>query len=171
MTGERPAQTGNSQERRAHTNSEERFLLFFLDQEEFGISIGKIKEIIGMMPFTPIPRTPDFVKGVINLRGEVVPVVDLRLKFGIKAAPYGQRACIVVTRVGIGEEAVSMGVVVDAVNEVANLKPEEVDATPDFGVRLDTSYILGLAKTATKVRILLDIDKVLAERDWAGLAV
>ena len=140
---------------------EGKYLTFRLAEEEFGISILKVKEIIGLMPFTPIPRTPDFIKGVINLRGKVIPVVDLRLKFGMEPQAYTERTCIVVVQIQSGRGQTSMGMVVDAVNEVANVKAEEVEQTPNFGVSLDTAYILGLAKTGEQVRILLDIDRVL----------
>ncbi len=143
--------------------TEGKYLTFHLAEEEFGIGILKVKEIIGMMPFTPIPRTPEFVKGVINLRGKVIPVIDLRLKFGMDSVPYDDRTCIVVVEVCGGESSTSIGIVVDAVNEVANVKGEEVEATPSFGISLDTAYILGMAKCADNVRILLDIDRVLGE--------
>jgi purine-binding chemotaxis protein CheW len=140
---------------------EGKYLTFHLADEEFGIGILKVKEIIGMMSFTPIPRTPEFVKGVINLRGKVIPVIDLRLKFGMDSVPYNERTCIVVAQVKASEGTTSIGIVVDAVNEVANVKGEEVEATPSFGVSLDTDYILGMAKSGDNVRILLDIDRVL----------
>ncbi|MFH1033753.1 MAG: chemotaxis protein CheW [Pseudomonadota bacterium] len=140
---------------------EGKYLTFHLAQEEFGIGILKVKEIIGLMPFTPIPRTPDFIKGVINLRGRVIPVVDLRLKFGMEPDPYTERTCIVVVQIQTGQGQTSLGMVVDAVNEVANVKQEEVEPTPSFGVNLETAYILGLAKSGQNVRILLDIDRVL----------
>ena len=140
---------------------EGKYLTFHLGREEFGIAILKVREIIGLMPFTPIPRTPEFVKGVINLRGKVIPVVDLRLKFGMEPEAYSERTCIVVVQIQAGQDQTSMGMVVDAVNEVANVKQEEVEPTPSFGVSLDTQYILGLAKDGQNVRILLDIDRVL----------
>ncbi len=140
---------------------EGKYLTFHLAREEFGIAILKVREIIGLMSFTPIPRTPEFVKGVINLRGKVIPVVDLRLKFGMEPASYSERTCIVVVQIQAGQDQTSMGMVVDAVNEVANVKQEEVEPTPSFGVSLDTQYILGLAKDGQNVRILLDIDRVL----------
>ncbi len=149
---------------------EGKYLTFRLGDEEFGIAILKVREIIGMMSFTPIPRTPDFVKGVINLRGKVIPVIDLRLKFGMESIPYDDRTCIVVVEVGFGEGATSIGIVVDGVDEVANVKSEEVEATPSFGVSLDTAYILGMAKSGEKVRILLEIDRVLGEDEMAMLS-
>jgi purine-binding chemotaxis protein CheW len=149
---------------------EGKYLTFHLAEEEFGIGILKVKEIIGMMAFTPIPRTPQFVKGVINLRGKVIPVIDLRLKFGMEEIPYADRTCIVVVQVRATEGETPIGIVVDSVNEVANVKEEEVEATPSFGVSLDTAYILGMAKTGEAVRILLDIDKVLDSEDIDVLA-
>ncbi len=149
---------------------EGKYLTFHLAEEEFGIGILKVKEIIGMMPFTPIPRTPEFVKGVINLRGKVIPVIDLRLKFGMDSIPYDDRTCIVVAQVRAVEGTTSIGIVVDAVNEVANVKAEDVEPTPSFGISLDTAYILGMAKSGEAVRILLDIDRVLGEDDMALLS-
>jgi purine-binding chemotaxis protein CheW len=148
---------------------EGKYLTFTLAEEEFGIGILKVREIIGMMAFTPIPRTPGFVKGVINLRGRVIPVIDLRLKFGMDSQAYDERTCIVVVQVQGLEGVSSIGIVVDAVNEVTNVKEEEVESTPSFGVSLDTAYILGLAKSGDNVRILLDIDRVLGGEELALL--
>ncbi len=147
-----------------------KYLTFLLDGEEYGIRILKIKEIIGMIPITIVPRTPSFIKGVINLRGKVMPVVDLRLKFGMNEMTYTDRTCIIVVEVGIPRAAFLMGIVVDAVSEVLNIKGEEIEDAPAFGTKLDTDYILGLAKTDGHVRILLDIDKVLHPNDGEVLA-
>ena len=142
-------------------NSEGKYLTFSLDREEYGIGILKIKEIIGMMEITPVPKTPDFVKGVINLRGKVIPVIDLRLRFGMSEDDYTERTCIIVVEVEGQIGTILMGIVVDAVSEVMNIKGEDIEQTPNFGTKLNTEYILGMAKTDGKVRILLDIDKVL----------
>lgn len=147
-----------------------KYLTFLLDGEEYGIRIPKIKEIIGMMPITVVPRTPNFIKGVINLRGKVMPVVDLRLKFGMNAMTYTDRTCIIVVEIGIPKAASLMGIVVDAVSEVLNIKEEDIEDAPAFGTKLETDYILGLAKTEGHVRILLDIDKVLLANDGRVLA-
>ncbi len=144
---------------------EGKYLTFTLDGEEYGIGILKIKEIIGMMPVTVVPKTPAFLKGVINLRGKVIPVVDLRLKFGMNEMAYTDRTCIIVVEIGTGKGTVLMGIVVDAVSEVLNIKGEDIEETPTFGAKLDTDYILGLAKTDGHVKILLDINKVLNEDD------
>lgn len=140
---------------------------FSIGDEEFGVDILSVQEIIRMMDITKVPRAPDFVEGVINLRGKVIPVVDLRLKFGMEPEAYSERTCIVVVQIQAGQDQTSMGMVVDAVNEVANVKQEEVEPTPSFGVSLDTAYILGLAKSGGQVRILLDIDRVLGAEEIA----
>jgi purine-binding chemotaxis protein CheW len=145
---------------KAITHREGKYLTFTLAGEEYGIGILKVKEIIGMMPVTTVPRTPVFVKGVINLRGKVIPVADLRLKFGMEEKAYSERTCIIVVEIG-GAGAVLIGIVVDAVSEVLNIKENDIEDTPDFGTRLDTGYILGMAKVNGGVKILLDIDRVL----------
>ncbi len=144
------------------TLREGKYLTFSLGGEEYGIGILKVKEIIGMMPITPVPQTPHFVKGVINLRGKVIPVIDLRLKFGMEAIPYNERTCIIVVETaGSGSSYLMMGLVVDSVSEVMNIKEEDIEDSPAFGTRLSTEYILGMAKAGDSVKILLDIDRVL----------
>ena len=144
---------------------EGKYLTFCLAGEEYGISILKVKEIIGMMPITTVPRTPGFIKGVINLRGKVIPVVDLRLKFELETADYTERTCIIVVEIANGRGASQMGIVVDAVSEVLNIKAAELEETPAFGTKLDTDYILGLAKAGGGVKIVLDIDRVLISEE------
>lgn len=146
-----------------------KYLTFTLDEEEYGIGILKVKEIIGMMPITSVPRTPAFVKGVINLRGKVIPVMDLRVKFDMAAIPYTERTCIIVVEIDDEEGIVLMGIVVDAVSEVLNIQEEEIEETPAFGTKLDTDYILGMAKTGGSVKILLNIDRVLSTEELSGL--
>jgi purine-binding chemotaxis protein CheW len=149
---------------------EAKYLTFTLVDEEYGISILKIKEIIGMMPITSIPQTPDFIKGVVNLRGKVIPVIDLRLRFGLEATDYTERTCIIVVEISSVEKSVVMGVVVDSVSEVLNIKAENMEETPAFGTQLNTDYILGMAKKEADVMIILDIDKVITsdEMDMLG---
>jgi purine-binding chemotaxis protein CheW len=139
-----------------------KYLTFSLAREEYGISILKVKEIIGMMSITSVPRTPEFVKGVINLRGKVIPVVDLRLKFKMESIPYSERTCIIVVEIDSRSETVLIGIVVDAVSEVLNIMDENIEETPAFGTKLDTQYISGMAKVGAGVKILLNIDKVLS---------
>lgn len=146
---------------RAMTDREGKYLTFSLAGEEYGIGILKVKEIIGMMAVTTVPRTPPHVKGVINLRGKVIPVVDLRLKFGMEAMAYTERTCIVVVEIGDRGRSILIGIVVDSVSEVLNIKSGDIEDTPTFGAKLETDYILGMAKINGGVKILLDIDKVL----------
>lgn len=146
-----------------------KYLTFFLEKEEYGIGILKVKEIIGMMPITSIPGTPDFVKGVINLRGKVIPVMDLRLKFSMEAIPYSDRTCIIVVEIESQDSTVLMGIVVDAVSEVIYIDKDQIEETPAFGAKLDTDYILGMAKMEDSVKILLNIDMVLSTEEITGL--
>lgn len=148
---------------------EGKYLTFMLASEDYGIGILKIKEIIGMMPITSVPQTPSFVKGVVNLRGKVIPVVDLRLKFGMPAIDYTERTCIIVVEISGQAGAIKIGVVVDAVSEVLNIKGEDIENTPAFGTSVNIDYILGMAKMGGSVKILLDIDKVLNTQDIASL--
>jgi chemotaxis signal transduction protein len=210
------------QAEKARTYKEGKYLTFSLADEEYGIGILKIKEIIGMIPVTSVPQTPEFVKGVINLRGKVIPVIDLRLRFRLEAIEYSERTCIIVIEAqashmgkcwkvkncnkkdcpayenrdlrcwnlsgtfcrdeiqGSYHEKIdacrkcdfyissndhlavlTIGIVVDAVSEVLNIKDEDIEDTPAFGAKLNTDYILGMAKMEGGVKILLDIDKVI----------
>src|ERR1700749_2643685 len=135
-----------------------KYLTFHLANEEFGIRVLKVREIMGLQEITAVPQTPAHVKGVINLRGKVVPVIDLRLKFGLAAADYTQRTCIIVTQVQGESGPVMMGIIVDGVSEVLNLTGAEIEDTPDFGEEISGGYLLGMAKVKGKVKILLDID-------------
>ncbi len=142
-----------------------KYLTFMLAKETYGIGILKVKEIIGMMPVTSVPLTPEFVKGVINLRGKVIPVIDLRSKFGMESIPYTERTCIIVVEIDSKTETVLIGIVVDEVSEVLNIKGEEIEEAPAFGAKLNTDYILGMAKMEGRVKILLNIDKVLSTKE------
>ena len=137
-----------------------------LGDEEYGIDITKVKEIIGVMSVTHIPRTPPYVKGVINLRGKVIPVVDLRLKFGMPEIPHTRETVFIVVEVS----GALVGIVVDTVREVLNIHGEEIEPAPQFGARLNTEFILGMGKVQGKVKILLDIEKALSAEDTAILA-
>ncbi len=150
-------------------DKEGKYLTFSLADEEYGIGILKIKEIIGMMTITPVPQTPDFVKGVVNLRGKVIPVIDLRLRFEMEAVDYDDRTCIIVVEIKGHSSDLLMGCVVDSVSEVLSIQGENIEATPSFGTALNTDYILGMAKIDGSVKILLDIDRVLTEEEKAIL--
>lgn len=146
-------------------NREGKYLTFTLAGEEYGIGIRKVREIVGMMTVTNIPQTPPYVKGVINLRGKVIPIVDLRLKFEMASMDYTDRTCIIVVEIKSGDKTIAMGLIVDSVSEVINIKGTDIDDTPGFGNTLDTEYILGMAKMAGSVKILLDIDRVFDEAE------
>jgi len=146
-----------------------KYLTFSLESEEYGIGILKVKEIIGMLPITSVPRTPKFVKGVINLRGKVIPVIDLRSKFDMKSTSYNDRTCIIVVEIDALQSTVLIGIVVDTVSEVLNIKEEDIEETPAFGTKLDTRYILGMAKQEGGVKILLNIDKVLSSDEMTAI--
>jgi purine-binding chemotaxis protein CheW len=146
-----------------------KYLTFKLADEDYGIAILKVKEIIGMMPVTPVPKTPEYVKGVINLRGKVIPVTSLRLRFGIREIDYTDRTCIIVVEIAGQSVDMLIGIVVDSVSEVLNIKAEEIQDTPSFGTKVSTEYILGMANMDGRVKILLDIDRVLTEEQVAAL--
>jgi len=146
-----------------------KYLTFQLAREEFAIQVLKVREIMGVQDITAVPQTPAHVKGVINLRGKVVPVVDLRLKFGLPEIEYTQRTCIIVVQVQFQASVLLMGIVVDGVSEVLNLAAGDIEDTPEFGSGVVTPYILGMAKSKGKVKILLDIDQVLSSQELQGL--
>jgi purine-binding chemotaxis protein CheW len=159
-----------AEERSAPSDSRAgKYLTFLLANEEFGIRVLKVREIMGMQDVTAVPQTPAHIKGVINLRGKVIPVIDLRLKFGLPAAEYTQRTCIIVTQVQAESGTILMGIVVDGVSEVLNLSPAEIEDTPDFGEEVSGRYLLGMAKVKGKVKILLDIDVVLSAAELHNL--
>lgn len=143
------------------TNRGGKYLSFLLDQEEFGIEIEKLKEIIGVVPIRPLPKAPAYIKGVINLRGQMIPIVDLRLKFGMGKVDYAPKTCIVILEIGRVTGSLRIGIIVDTVLEVLNIKEDEIEDTPSFGVGIETEYILGLAKSNGKIRILLNMEQVL----------
>ena len=134
-----------------------KYLSFALGEEEYGLEILKVREIIGMMDITSVPRAAGHVRGVINLRGKVIPVVDLRRRFGLPDVEQTDETCIIVVYVGQAE----IGIVVDRVCEVQDITAEEIEDSPSFGSDVDTTYILGMGKRDGRVTILLDITKVL----------
>jgi purine-binding chemotaxis protein CheW len=137
-----------------------KYLTFLLDREDYGVAILKVREIIGLMDITKVPQTPDFVEGVINLRGKVIPVIDLRTKFGLARTEYNDQTCIIVVDVGA-----MMGIIVDTVNEVHDIPAVNIEPAPRFGSAVDTSFILGMGKVKDDVKILLDIDRVLTSEE------
>ncbi len=144
-----------------------KYLTFQLAQEEYGIGVLHVREIMALQPITAVPQTPADVKGVINLRGRVIPVIDLRLKFGLPDAEYTPRTSIVV--VELDNEAGQVGVIVDEVCEVLNLQRGDIQDTPDFGRDISVPYLLGMAKVKGTVKILLDINRVLDATDLKAI--
>ncbi len=143
------------------SGKEGKYLTFSLVGQEYGLEIVKVKEIIGVMEVTPVPQTPKYVEGVINLRGKIIPVINLRVKFGLEFQEYTERTCIIVVEIMGNSGSIFMGIVVDSVSEVLNIGLEELEETPNFGIKVDTEYIMGMAKTKDRVIILLAIDQVL----------
>lgn len=140
-----------------------KYLTFVLGQESYGIAVLTIREIIRMTDITSVPQMPDYVKGVINLRGKVIPILDLRLKFRLARVEMTERTCIIVVQVNTTAGArMLMGLIVDAVEEVLNIAAGDIEEAPDFGTKLETDYILGMAKIKGKVKTLLDIDRVVS---------
>ncbi|MBN1805060.1 MAG: purine-binding chemotaxis protein CheW [Sedimentisphaerales bacterium] len=141
---------------------EGKYLTFALANEEYGLEILKVREIIGYMEITAVPRTPHYVKGVINLRGQVIPVIDLRAKFGMETVEITEETCIIVVEIAQGGHKFSTGIVVDRVQEVLDISSEDIEKAPQFGSAVNTDFILGMGKIGDSVKILLDIDRVLA---------
>ncbi len=146
-----------------------KYLIFHLGAEEFGTEVLKVREIMGIQDITDVPQTPPYVKGVINLRGKVIPVVDLRIKFGLAPEEYTPRTCIIVVRTQQDGDDLMIGIIVDGVAEVLTLADSDIEDTPDFGPGVVTPYLLGMAKIKGKVKILLDIDQVLSRNELNGL--
>lgn len=146
-----------------------KYITFALDGEEYGIPILNVREIIGMMKITPVPRMPDFVLGVVNLRGKVIPVIDLRSRFGLNYRDFDARTPIIVGEIEADNNTMQIGIVVDSVSEVIQVTNSNVEETPSFGVDVETKFILGIAKVEDGIKTLLDLDKVLTGKDLAVL--
>jgi len=141
------------------------YLVFGLGDTDYAVEVGRVREIIGLLPITRVPRLPDSVRGVINLRGKVIPVIDLRVRFGLEAVDHGRRTCIIVLQAGGGE----FGVVVDRVIEVAHIEAAGIEETPHFGAAIDTDYLLGVANNGPRVRLLIDMDRAVTQEALAPL--
>ena len=155
---------------------ENKFLTFCLGQEEYGVEILRVREIIGIIGITPLPQMPEYVKGVINLRGKIIPVIELRTKFALPSVEYTEATCVIVVEVSEENDSdhFQMGVIVDSVSEVLDIDRDDIEPAPRFGSALKTEYILGMGKVSDddkeKVIILLDIDKVMTQEDLADLS-
>jgi len=158
------AQTTNTTATAALTG---KYLTFALSDEEYGLPVLRVREIIKMMDITEVPQVPPHIKGVLNLRGKVIPVIDLRLKFGFAPGEITSRTCIIVVEVALAASRVMMGIIVDHVLDVLNIVADEIEQTPEFGDRVCTDYMKGMAKVKGTVKILLDLDRVLGTDDAA----
>ena len=138
-----------------------KYLTFFLASEEYGVEILKVQEIIGRMPITPVPLTSKYILGVINLRGKIHPIMDLKIKFGMDQSEITDETCIIVIKTA----SLMMGILVDKVSEVVNMASGDIEDTPSFGADVNTEYLLGVGKTGGRVRLLLDIEKVITASD------
>ena len=161
--------TQTEQLNRALTDKEGKYLTFALGSEEYGLEILKVREIFGYMEITAVPQTPNYVKGVINLRGQVIPVIDLRAKFGMETTEVTEETCIIVVEITQGKCKFNTGIVVDRVQEVLDIAGENIEQAPQFDSSVNTDFILGMGKIENTVKILLDIDKVLAGDDLSDI--
>ena len=141
------------------------WLVFEIGTTDYAIEVERVRTIIGLLPITRVPQLPESVRGAINLRGQVVPIVDLRIRFGLEAVDYGSRTCIVVLQAAGSE----FGVIVDRVIDVAHIAGDAVEPPPQFGAELDTEYLLGVARHGERVRLLLDMDRALSRTELAAL--
>jgi purine-binding chemotaxis protein CheW len=143
-----------------------KFLTFVLAEEEYGIEILSVREIIGLLPVTPVPQSPYYVKGVVNLRGQVIPVVDLRLKFDMEAIDATDETCIIVVQTG----GVQLGIIVDKVSEVLDIHGDDIVDAPTLGTEINTDYIMGIGKSEGRVTLLLDIGRVFPSQEVSEMA-
>ncbi len=143
------------------------YLTFKLEDEVFALDIGKVREVLDFTSITKVPRTPEFMRGVINLRGSVVPVVDLRLKFGMSKTEKTVNTCIIIVEVTVDEETTVLGALADSVQEVLDLEPGHIEPAPKIGTRLNTEFIKGMGKRDNRFIIILDIDKIFSSDELA----
>ncbi len=143
-----------------------RYLSFVLDEEEYCIDILKIKEIMGMTDITKIPQTPNFIKGVINLRGQIIPIIDLRIKFDLKSRDYTERTCIIVVEIPFEDQITLMGLIVDKIQEVINIPVEKISNVPYINTKIKSEYIEGIAEAEESIKIILNITKVLTQEEF-----
>lgn len=146
-----------------------KYLTFLLSGEIYGLQILRVQEIIRMMKITRVPMAPEFVKGVINLRGKVIPVICMRRKFGLAGTEATERTCIIVTQIAHGTQTITVGVIVDEVSEVLNLMPENISKTPQMGGQINTMFIMGMGKVGNNVIMLLDLDKAFSSEEFGSV--
>lgn len=148
-----------------------KYLTFILGKEEYGLEILKVQEIIQMQKVTRVPKSPEFVRGVINLRGKVIPVIELRKKFNMPLREDTDRTCIIVVLIESKGQSLTMGIIIDEVKEVLDIGPGEIEEPPSFGDEVHTEFIMGIGKIGESVKMLLDIDRVLTETQLDSLNV
>ena len=165
-----PVQTAVAEELMHTESGADQYLTFILADEEYGVDILRVQEIKGWNGATPIPNTPDYIMGVINLRGTIVPIIDLRRRFGMEPMEFGPMTVVIVLRVQGEERERTMGIVVDAVSEVYNVKPDEMKPPPDLGDAMETQFIQGMATVDEKMVILLNVDRLLSCGDLPPMA-
>ena len=146
-----------------------KYLTFRLENEEYGIQIHKVNEIIGLLPINKLPMVPAYVRGVINLRNRVIPTIDLRTKFGLECVSDTPKTCIVVVEAGAEDRKIPLGVIVDEVAEVLSIGTDQVDSAPDCGRVIENKYVRGIGLVDGRVKILLDIDRVLTEEELGAI--
>ena len=151
------------------TTETNQYLTFRLDEEIFALEIGKVREVLDFTAVTKVPRTPEFMRGVINLRGSVVPVVDMRLKFGMPRTDKTVNTCIIIVEIVLDKETTILGALADSVQEVLELEPDQIEPAPRIGTRLNTEFIQGMGKREEQFIILLDIDRVFSSEEIAGV--
>jgi len=151
-------------------NGSRQYLTFTLAEETYALDIDKVREILDWTPVTRVPRCPDFMRGVINVRGGVVPVIDLRVKFGMEASSKTVDSCIVITDVSLGDESIVLGALADSVQEVIDLDSDAIEPAPRIGARLDTDFIHGMGKREDEFIIILDIDRVFSSEELSVVA-
>jgi purine-binding chemotaxis protein CheW len=146
-------------------NETVQYLTFKLADETFALDVAKVREILEQSNITKVPQTPEFMRGVINLRGSVVPVIDMRLKFGMTATEQTVNTCIIVAEVEMSDETIVLGALADSVQEVIEMEPEQIEAAPHIGTRLNTDFIKGMGKHDGRFIMILDIDKVFTSEE------
>ncbi|MCF7948970.1 MAG: chemotaxis protein CheW [Spirochaetia bacterium] len=153
-----------------NTDTTNQYLTFSLSDELYALEVSKVKEVLEYQPITRVPKTPDFMRGVINVRGGIVPVVDLRLKFDLPAQEQTVDTCIIVLEISIENETITVGTIADNVHEVVEIQPEDIEPTPKIGTRLDTDFIEGIGKNNDRFLVILNIDKILTSEEITSMA-
>lgn len=154
---------------RRRTLTGSRYIDFSIGNESYCLEILKVRELMGMTDITPLPQTPDFIRGVINLRGQIIPIIDLRIKFGMEFKPYTKRTTIMVVEVELEGERMLMGLVVDSIQEVIAIPEEKINALPYVNSRVKAEYIRGVADTQDGMKIVLDVVKILSDEDFVAI--